>query len=81
MGCLCIVSDVEGLSENVLHGQTGWVVPKRNPLALAEALINVIHLPDVRKDSFKNNAKERVIEKFNLDDQKKSFSEFYNSSS
>ncbi|MBK7870836.1 MAG: glycosyltransferase family 4 protein [Saprospiraceae bacterium] len=30
MGLLCIVSDAEGLPENILHGQTGWVVPKGN---------------------------------------------------
>ena len=31
MGLLCIVTDAEGLSENVLDGKTGWVVEKRSP--------------------------------------------------
>src|SRR5690606_3201448 len=35
MGKLCIVSNAEGLSENVLHEETGWVVLKYNPEALA----------------------------------------------
>ena len=37
MGLLCIVSDAEGLPENVLHGQTGWVVPKRQPALLKQS--------------------------------------------
>ena len=34
LGLLCVVSDAEGLPENVLHEKTGWVVPKRDPKKL-----------------------------------------------
>ena len=35
MGLLCIVTDADGLSNNVVEGKTGWFVPKRSPNALA----------------------------------------------
>ena len=42
MGLLCIVSNAEGLAENVLDGKTGWVLPKRQPELLAEKIKDVI---------------------------------------
>jgi len=36
MGKICIVSDAEGLTENVVDGITGFVVPKGNSVALAK---------------------------------------------
>ena len=38
MGLLVIVSDAEGLHENVINNVTGWVVKKRNPILLSEKL-------------------------------------------
>ena len=49
LGKLCVVSDAEGLAENVLDKQTGWVVPKLNPEAFAQKIQDVIHLPESRK--------------------------------
>ena len=78
MGKLCIVSDAEGLSENVLDNKTGWVVPKLNPEALAQKIQDVIHLSnDVKKDISKK-AVRRVQQEFNLEKQKRMFNEFYN---
>ncbi|MCB9276516.1 MAG: hypothetical protein H6564_20955 [Lewinellaceae bacterium] len=45
MGLLCVVSDAEGLPENVLHGETGWVVSKRCPPKLATQLIHILDSP------------------------------------
>ncbi len=77
MGLLCIVSDAEGLAENVLDEKTGWVVPKRNPKALAEQIIKVLSLsnPELRRIS--ESAVKRIREKFNLEKQKSEFLEFY----
>ncbi|MBE9490741.1 MAG: glycosyltransferase, partial [Bacteroidetes bacterium] len=77
MGLLCVVSDGGALSENVLHEKTGWIVPKRKPKALAEAIMKVIHLPKEEKEKVRNNANERVIESFNLIKQQQEFIEFY----
>ena len=67
MGLLCIVSDAEGLPENVLHGQTGWVVPKRQPKLLCQQLLTVIHHPHSALIMIRQNAMERIQRNFNLE--------------
>jgi colanic acid/amylovoran biosynthesis glycosyltransferase len=76
-GLLCVVSDAEGLPENVLHEKTGWVVPKRNPQALAEKLAHVFSLPIKEKEQIRLRAIARVRDEFNLEKQKQAFIEFY----
>jgi glycosyltransferase involved in cell wall biosynthesis len=76
-GLLCIVSDAEGLSENAIHGETGWVVPKRNPELLADRLIKVISLPEPQRAQVSRSAVERVRTHFNLEKQKLEFLRFY----
>jgi colanic acid/amylovoran biosynthesis glycosyltransferase len=76
-GMLCIVSDAEGLSENVLHEQTGWVVPKRQPQLLAEQILNTINMDKERLDKIRITAIERVKNEFNLEKQKIEFEHFY----
>jgi colanic acid/amylovoran biosynthesis glycosyltransferase len=77
MGLLCIVSDAEGLPENVLHEQTGWVVPKQQPELLAEHIKIVLALPKKEQNRIRNNATQRVQDEFNLNKQQKEFLEFY----
>ncbi|WP_104734321.1 glycosyltransferase family 4 protein [Hanstruepera ponticola] len=77
MGLLCISSDAEGLSENILHEQTGWVVPKRQPKLLAEKIQEVMALPDSIKASIRDQAVTRVREQFNLELQQQAFLAFY----
>ncbi len=77
MGLLCVVSDAEGLAENVLNNETGWVVPKRNPELLAKKLQEVIALPQDRKHTIIKNAIDRVTTVFNLEKQAKEFVDFY----
>ena len=77
MGCLCVVSDAEGLSENVLHRATGWVVPKRNPTLLARQIMEIIQTEGSQLNKIREAAINRVAEKFNLELQKKAFVDFY----
>lgn len=77
MGCLCIVSDAEGLPENVLDGVTGWVVPKREPKDLAKTLIHITTLSSEKLQQVRQNEISRVREKFNLEKQMEEFREFY----
>ena len=79
MGCLCVVSDAEGLAENVLHDITGWVVPKRSPNALTEMILKVIDLTHDEKQTIRTNARKRIINDFNLEKQQMEFSKFYKS--
>jgi colanic acid/amylovoran biosynthesis glycosyltransferase len=76
-GCLCIVSDAEGLPENVLNDITGWVVSRRDVKALAEKIEYVINLSDEKKQNIIANAEQRVKKEFNLEKQVKEFIEFY----
>lgn len=45
-GMLCVVSDAEGLAENVLHEITGWVVPKKGTRVIGKTQ-TIIKLPEI----------------------------------
>ena len=77
MELLCIVSDAEGLPENIIDQETGWVVPKHNAIALANKIIEVLSLSKEKKKEISNNAQQRVRKKFNIAQQQKSFVKFY----
>lgn len=77
LGKLCIVSDAEGLSENVLHEQTGWVVPKLQPELLAEKIIAVSRLSEERKQQVRTDSIDRVRQEFNIERQEQEFIKFY----
>lgn len=77
MGKLCIVSNAEGLSENILHKKTGWVVPKYNPQALAETISTVLGLNNEEMKTIIQNAQKRVREEFNIEKQQSEFISFY----
>lgn len=74
---LCIVSNGGGFSENVLHGKTGWVVPKYAPDLLAQQIKNVLLMDDILKSTIAKNARERVREEFNIEKQQREFLKFY----
>lgn len=77
MGLLCVVSDAEGLSENVLDGKTGWVVPKRQPKLLAKKIKAVATLEKHQQETISRQAVERVKNEFNLENQREEFIAFY----
>lgn len=77
MGCLTLVSNNKALMENVLDGETGWVVQGRNPKALAETIEKVLHLSEVELRRIRENAMQRVNQIFNLNNQKQAFIQFY----
>jgi colanic acid/amylovoran biosynthesis glycosyltransferase len=74
---LCIVSDADGLTDTVMDGQTGWVVPKRNPKALAKKLQEVFLLSDAENDTIRMQARNRIVDEFDLKMQEKKFVDFY----
>lgn len=77
MGLLCIVSDAEGLSENVLDKETGFVVEKQNSQLLFEKIKEVLALPEIEKQKISQQAVERVQKEFNLEKQQQEFLNFY----
>lgn len=77
MGLLCVVSDADGLKENVLDAKTGWVVSKRNPTLLAEKIKELISLSDSEQQEIKRTAISRVMKNFNIKQQQVDFVKFY----
>jgi glycosyltransferase involved in cell wall biosynthesis len=77
LGLLCIVSTAEGLPENIIDNETGWVVPKCDPNEFAEKIKEVINLPIDKKQEIVKNAKERVSKHFTIEQQQQQFVEFY----
>ena len=77
MGLITIVSDAEGLSDNVQNGKTGWVVPKRSPKDLSDKIIEIISTDNKELDQIRKNSIRRVKKYFNLEIQKKEFNKFY----
>lgn len=79
LGRLCIVSDAEGLSENVLHEQTGWVVPRNEASLLKERILSVLQLQETERQEIRDAASRRIREKFSLEAQQQKFIGFYGS--
>ncbi len=71
-----VCADAGGLAENVEDRITGFVVPRRNPEALAEKLEVVARDPDLRR-RMGLAGRRRVLEKFRLEDQLDRFESFY----
>ena len=77
MGLLCIVSNADGLDENVLNNVSGWVIPKRNPKALADKIIEVKALASSDQETIRKSAMLRVRDSFTLKNQRRLFKSFY----
>ena len=77
MGVLTVVSDASGLSENIIHNKTGWVVPKREPRLLAKKIKNILLMENKKLDQIRLNGIERVENKFDLSSQVRNFSKFF----
>jgi glycosyltransferase involved in cell wall biosynthesis len=65
-GLPVVATDVGGTAEAVAHGVTGFVVPPRDPAALAGALSELLADPD-RRAEFGAAARRRVAERFTVD--------------
>ena len=77
MGLLCIVTNAEGLSENVLDGKTGWVVEKRNSVAIKNQIQQIISSDKEKLNEIRENAVKRVRSNFNLKNQNELFNNFF----
>lgn len=66
-GCPVVVSDADGFTEVVKDGETGFIVPKRNSEATAEAIQRFIDDPTLR-DKMGTRGRERVKELYEWTD-------------
>jgi len=76
-GLLCIVSNAEGLSENVLNQVTGWVVPKLDPSILAAKIQEVLKMPEEQRETIRGAAVARVKKHFDLQHHQTLFPQFF----
>lgn len=75
-GLPMVVTDVGGNAEAVLDGKTGYVVPAKNPKALAAALQKLIQNPDLRQD-MGAQGRARAEHSFSLDGCVDQYVSFY----
>ena len=78
-GLLCIVSDAEGLPENVINHETGWVFPKRKIAALISCINTILAMDKDQIKQVRERAVERVANEFYLEKQTNYWSTFYTS--
>jgi colanic acid/amylovoran biosynthesis glycosyltransferase len=76
-GAICLASDADGLLENISDGNSGYIIPKRNPEALFEKIIQVINTSREDLLRMSSNATERASAQFDINLQRKKFREFY----
>ncbi len=65
MGLPAVATDIRGCREEVVQGQTGWLVPAKNAASLADRLLWLIEHPDEAR-TMGVAGRERVLEVFNL---------------
>lgn len=65
-GLLCIATNAEGLSENILNGETGWIIPKRDYLAIANRVEEIIALSLDKRTHTVQTAMNRVADEFKM---------------
>jgi len=79
IGVPCLVSDAEGLSENVKHGETGFVFKKRCPYAIVDAFKKWNTLTEREIANMQLACQKRVRELFLLSNQIDAFVFLYKS--
>lgn len=72
-----IATKVGGNTEIIEDGKTGFLVEPGNSQALAEKILEVISLSESKRQSIIRNAKNKVINDFNIDKTVKEFEDTY----
>lgn len=62
-GCPVIGSKVGGIPDIIMDGETGFLVPERDPMALAEKIIKILSDVDLQQ-RFRQNGYKRIYESF-----------------
>lgn len=65
MALPAVATDIRGCREEVVEGETGWLVPARNSEELAQRLLRLLEAPD-RARAMGETARKRVLHIFDL---------------
>lgn len=65
VGLPVISTNCGGVSEVIEHGVNGWLIPIRNPTAMAEEIINVSNLPENEIETIRIAARKKVEKQHN----------------
>jgi len=76
-GTLVVATNVGGVPEMITDGETGLLVPPRDPAALAQGILTALSLPADRRASITQAARQRVGEVFSIERQVRSLAELY----
>lgn len=72
MGLPVVATKVGGVPEAIQHGQTGWLVPPRDPAALAAALRQLLASPETRR-TFGLAGRRKAMEGFSLEGMRRGY--------
>jgi glycosyltransferase involved in cell wall biosynthesis len=61
-----VSTDISGISELVKNEENGFLVPEKNPPALAQALEKLLAQPELR-EQFGKAGRQRVLQQFSLE--------------
>ncbi|RMF26015.1 MAG: glycosyltransferase, partial [Chloroflexi bacterium] len=73
-----VASRVAGLPLVVAEGETGLLVPERDPVALADAVSHLLQHPDLRR-RFGEAGRQRVLQELNWEAVARRFLALYQS--
>ncbi|MEM2045969.1 MAG: glycosyltransferase [Candidatus Bathyarchaeia archaeon] len=66
-GLPVVATDVGGNREVVIDGVTGFLVPPKDPEALAQAMLRLIELPEEKRQRMTEAARRHILANFSLD--------------
>lgn len=77
MGLLVVSTDCGGMSEVINDKQNGFLVPVRNPKALADSILAIRTLSSEERNRIRQNASKTIVKKFNLKENVKQMASLY----
>lgn len=76
LGTPCISTNVTGIPEIVRDGDTGMLVPQRDPVALATAIERLLDQPNLRR-RLAGNARQLIEDEFDIHENTRSIRELF----
>ncbi|MDC3328467.1 glycosyltransferase [Pseudomonadales bacterium] len=73
----CIVTDVPGSNEIIIHDKNGYIVPVGDPIILGETMKKFCRLALVEKIALERRARENIVSKFGRNSYESRLIDFY----